>query len=272
MPAGFGAIYVLPSHPVTSARRPRAPRSGHRLRYDIGHATSPSAVSLARHSAVAVIVSPRRRGRTPRPDHAGPAAATRTRSSSAVAAANPRTIVVLETGSAVLMPWLELGDGRARDVVPGAGGRARRSLDLLSGQVDPSGKLPVTFPASPTLRPDVTAATFGGVGGQGALLRRHRRRLPLVRRPTRSTPAFSFGFGLSYTNFGFSDLSAATTAERRDRGRRPRSPTPARSRGADVVQCYVGRPAVGPASRPGSCAASSGWISLPGRRRSCTST
>jgi beta-glucosidase len=159
----------------------------------------------------------------------------------AVAAANPRTIVVLETGSAVLMPWLHAVPAVLETWYPGAtAGTAL--VDLLSGRIDPSGKLPVTFPASesPTAMPDATRATFGGVDGQvvyadGIDVGYRWYQVNGV------TPLFSFGYGLSYTRFQFSRLRASSTPS----GGVTVQATVANVgsvAGSDVVQCYLGYP------------------------------
>ena len=65
----------------------------------------------------------------------------------AVTCANPRTAVVLETGGPVLMPWLEQTAAVLEAWYPGQkGGEA--IAEILSGAANPSGRLPVTFPAS----------------------------------------------------------------------------------------------------------------------------
>ena len=65
----------------------------------------------------------------------------------AVAAANPHTIVVMETGNPVLMPWLSQVSGVLEAWYPGArGGEA--IANILFGDVNPSGHLPISFPAS----------------------------------------------------------------------------------------------------------------------------
>jgi beta-glucosidase len=158
----------------------------------------------------------------------------------AVAAANPHTVVVLETGSAVLMPWLDQVPAVLETWYPGE--TAGTALaDVLSGRVDPSGKLPVTFPASATARPDATAATFGGVGGRTL----YSDGVDVGYRwydANDVTPAFPFGFGLTYTSFGFSKGSLAAG---RDGWTASVSITnTGKVRGADVVQCYVGYPTV----------------------------
>src|ERR1019366_3598757 len=116
----------------------------------------------------------------------------------AVAAANPHTIVVMENAGAQVMPWLGSVSAVLEAWYPGQrGGQA--IANLLFGAVNPSGKLPITFPASVDQLPhpvisDSTANYFEGfnVGykwydSQGF------------------TPLFPFGFGLSYTTFSFSN-------------------------------------------------------------------
>lgn len=236
MPAGFGAIYVLPTHPVTALAALRA-ELGDRLRYDTG--TDPvAAANLARRSDVAIVVvndtESEHLDRTtlalpPREDAL----------IGAVAAANPRTIVVLETGSAVLMPWLGQVGAVLETWYPGE--VAGTSLvDLLSGRVDPSGKLPVTFPTSAAAMPAGTPQTFGGVGGKTV----YAEGIDVGYRWYQAhnvAPAFPFGFGLSYTKFGFSRLKLAALAG----GGVAVDATVTNAgkvAGADVVQCYVGAP------------------------------
>jgi beta-glucosidase len=158
----------------------------------------------------------------------------------AVEAANPRTVVVLETGAPVLLPWLVKTPALLETWYPGD--QAGLSLaQLLSGQVDPSGKLPVTWPATAAARPDTAISEFGGGGGptyyyDGIDVGYRWYQAKGVQ------PAFSFGDGLSYTQFRYSRLSVAprarggwdVTASVTNIGARP---------GADVAQCYVGYPA-----------------------------
>ena len=118
---------------------------------------------------------------------------------SAVAAANPDTVVVLNTGSAVTMPWLSQVKGVVEAWYPGQDDGDEIAA-VLFGDVNPSGKLPVTFPRS-----------------LGAGAREHRRAVAGRRRHRCSTPRaswsgyrwyttkhitplFPFGYGLSYTS------------------------------------------------------------------------
>jgi len=173
----------------------------------------------------------------------------------AVAAANPRTLVVLETGGPVLMPWLAKVPAVLEAWYPGQRGGPAIARALF-GDIDPGGRLPMTFPASvaQTPRPAVVgmdllhaadakrAAGASDVGGSG--------QVPpfAVEYPEGANvgyrwfsargerPLFAFGYGLSYANFRYSDVHAHG------------GPTPtvdftvtntgARA-GADVPQVYV---------------------------------
>jgi beta-glucosidase len=119
-----------------------------------------------------------------------------------VAAANPRTIVVLNTGSPISMPWLEQVAAVVQAWYPGQEcGNA--IADVLFGDTNPSGKLPQTFP----VRLEDTPAYFDFPGengkvyyGEGLFVgyRSYDRR--------KIAPLFPFGFGLSYTTFSYSSL------------------------------------------------------------------
>jgi beta-glucosidase len=135
----------------------------------------------------------------------------------AVAAANPRTVVVLETGGPVTMPWLDKVPAVLEAWYPGsAGGEAIASI--LFGRVNPSGRLPITFPAGegqlprPTQNDPALMTSSPGLPIKGGVVHisydvegsdvgyRWFARQGL-------TPLFPFGFGLSYTQFALSDLA-----------------------------------------------------------------
>ena len=158
----------------------------------------------------------------------------------AVAAANPRTIVVLNTGSAVTMPWVDSVPAVLEAWYPGQeDGDAIASV--LFGDVNPSAKLPVTFPKRLADVPAAGAAQWPGVGGrvgysEGLLVGYRWYDARDV------APLFPFGFGLSYTTFRFANLRVSEP-----RGRPVRVgvdvTNTGRRAGADVVQVYVGHPA-----------------------------
>jgi len=238
MPAGLGAMHVAPTDPVT-AEDALAAVLGPRLHYYDG-ADLRSAADLARHAGAAVVVvhdvEAERHDRTTLALPGNQDALV-----AAVAAANPRTIVVLETGAAVLMPWLHDVAAVLETWYPGeTAGTAL--VDLLSGKVDPSGKLPVTFPAAetPGAMPDATPATFGGVNGAV----QYADGIDVGYRwyeVNRVAPLFSFGYGLSYTRFGFSKIRATTTAAGGINVQATITNVGPVA-GSDVVQCYLGYP------------------------------
>ena len=164
---------------------------------------------------------------------------------SEVAAANPNTILVLDTGGPVLMPWLPKVKGVLEAWYPGQqDGNALAAL--LFGDVDPSGHLPETFPASMAQLPIRSAAQWPGVTVTGDSVGPHSsysERLLVGYRWYQAEhykPLFPFGFGLSYTSFRFSRLSVSP-ARRFVTVRFTLTNTGARA-GADVAQVYVGDP------------------------------
>jgi beta-glucosidase len=159
----------------------------------------------------------------------------------AVAAANPNTVVVLNTGSAVVMPWLGQVRGLLEAWYPGQeDGNALAAL--LFGDVDPSGKLPVTFPASAQQTPTSSPDRWPGVAGQT----RYSEGLLVGYRwydAGHVSPAFPFGFGLSYTTFAFHHLTVGSpsTSDGRESVKVEVTNTGRRA-GAEVVQLYAGDP------------------------------
>jgi beta-glucosidase len=127
----------------------------------------------------------------------------------AVANANHRTIVVLNTGGPVLMPWLHAVDGVLEAWYPGQTfGTAIAAV--LFGDADPAGRLPVTFPASDTQGPAPATQPqhYPGVNG----VESYDEGLDVGYRwydATGQRPLFPFGYGLSYQSFGVSGVTAS---------------------------------------------------------------
>jgi beta-glucosidase len=127
----------------------------------------------------------------------------------AVVAANPHTIVVLETGGPVLMPWLDKVPAVVEAWYAGSGGAVALAQTLF-GDISPSGRLPITFPASedqlprPTLiNPDAAYRPFDVSFPEGSDVGyRWFERQALK-------PLFPFGFGLSYTAFRIDNIQAS---------------------------------------------------------------
>jgi beta-glucosidase len=128
----------------------------------------------------------------------------------AVAAANPRTIVVLKSGSPMLLPWLGDVPALLEAWYPGEeDGNAVAAI--LFGDVNPSGKLPITFPKSLADTPAHTPEQWPGVDQtahytEGILVGYRYYDAQNI------APVFPFGFGLSYTTFAFKNLRVAPAA------------------------------------------------------------
>jgi beta-glucosidase len=197
-------LYLLPSSPLAELRKllPEA-----EIEYDPGMSPAESAL-MARRCGLAVVFGIKLEGEGfDSADLSLPWGQDEV--IEAVAAANPNTIVVLETGNPVVMPWRD----RVRAIVeawyPGqAGGRA--IAEVLAGAVNPSGRLPVTFPASlaQTPRPELdglgtawgTPTTVRYTEGADVGYRWFARQ--------RQRPLYPFGHGLSYTSFEYAGLQA----------------------------------------------------------------
>jgi beta-glucosidase len=155
----------------------------------------------------------------------------------AVASANPNTIVVLETGNPVTMPWRDKVKGIVQAWYPGQAG-AQAIAEVLTGAVNPSGRLPITFPESldQTPRPELpglgtpwgTPVTIAYDEGAEIGYRWFAR--------TSAKPLYAFGHGLSYTTFEYGELeveggdTVTATFSVTNTGERA---------GADVPQLYL---------------------------------
>jgi beta-glucosidase len=148
---------------------------------------------------------------------------------SAVAAANPRTIVVVNSGAPVLLPW---ADEVAAVLVSWFPGQEFGNAlgDVLTGAVEPGGRLPVTWPSSEEGLPSVKPVNGELPYDEGRLI---GYRLYLA---TGRTPLFPFGHGLGYTTWAYEGMAVGgdtVTVSVRNTGNRP---------GREVVQLYASRP------------------------------
>ncbi len=186
----------------------------------------------------------------------------------AVAAANPHTVVVLNTASAVTMPWLKDVRSVLEMWYPGQQyGTALASL--LFGDVNPSGKLPVTFPAGDKQGPwGQNTQQYPGDGTNVAF----SEGLQVGYRwydANGEQPLFPFGYGLSYTTFGYSNLTLTpgvgtmtVSFDVTNTGTVP---------GAEVPQVYVGSPATPTVPMAVRALGGFGRVSLdPGQTRHVT--
>ncbi len=163
----------------------------------------PAAVALAQSSSVAIICVGQRTGE----------GADRTSLSlpgdqdaliSAVAAVNTNTIVVVYCSSSTLMPWSTNIAASLVAWFPGLE-NGNALAQVLFGDVNPSGRLPVTIPATASQVPANTTAQFPGINGHVT----YSEGLNMGYRwydASNVPPQFPFGHGLSYTTFGYSNL------------------------------------------------------------------
>ena len=160
----------------------------------------------------------------------------------AVAAANPHTVVVVQAGAPITMPWLGQVSSVLDTWYPGqTDGTAL--ADVIYGRANPSGHLPITFPASLADVPAATPAQFPGENGtvqysEGLLVGYRWYDQQGIQ------PMFPFGFGLSYTQFGYSNLQVASQVD----GTTPVGVTATVTNegsvaGSDVAQLYLQFPA-----------------------------
>lgn len=153
----------------------------------------------------------------------------------AVAAANPHTVVVLETGSPVTMPWVETPAAILETWYGGSDG-ANALGDILFGAVNPSGKLPNTFPRSdldlphPTILMPPSQVVYDE-GVKVGYKWYDNEKKPVL---------FPFGYGLSYTSYRYSALSL--TAGKTIKARFTLANTGARD-GAEIAEVYAALPA-----------------------------
>jgi beta-glucosidase len=165
----------------------------------------------------------------------------------AVTAANPRTVVVLETGNPVQMPWLEQCGAILEAWYPGQYGAAALA-DVLFGHVNPSGHLPMTFPRGVDQLPRPVLPGSGQPKGSSYDIALNEGAQVGYRwfARTGAQPLYPFGYGLSYTTFAVSDLKVVggntltISFDLTNTGKRA---------GADVPQVYLRSAAGRPVSR-----------------------
>lgn len=157
-------------------------------------------------------------------------------------AVNKNIVLVLLSGNAVEMPWIEKVPAIVQGWYPGTmGGKAL--ANVLSGAVNPSGKLPFSFPKK---LEDCGAHAFGDICYPGDSIREEYKEGILVGyrwHDTKKIPAlFPFGYGLSYTTFSYGKATASAKAMKE--GDELTVSIPVKNSGnvtgKEVVQLYIG--------------------------------
>jgi beta-glucosidase len=198
-------LYLLPSTPVEELRKllPQA-----QIEFDPGQ-TPAEAALLARRSDVVIAFGIRVEGEGfDLPDLTLPWGQDAV--IEAVASVNPNTLVVLETGNAVAMPWRSKVKGIVQAWYPGqAGGQA--IAEVLTGKINPSGRLPITFPADLTQTPRPELPGLGTPWGTPTRIRYDEGAEVGYRwyDQNGAKPLYAFGHGLSYTRFAYKDFKVS---------------------------------------------------------------
>ncbi|MCW2946367.1 MAG: bglX [Actinoallomurus sp.] len=238
---GGGSSHVVPLYtvdPVTGVKK-RLP-SGSTVSYADGSDVT-AAAALAKSADVAlVMVGDQETEGKDRPNLS--LSGDQDQLVAAVAEANPHTVVVVKSGAPVLMPWLDKVPAVIEAWYPGEeDGNAVSAV--LFGDVNPSGKLPVTFPRAEGDTPAHTPDRWPGVNGTVT----YSEGLQIGYRwydGQDITPLFPFGYGLSYTTFRYGDLSVSRALAPGGHVRVGVDVTNTGSRaGADVAQVYLSAPA-----------------------------
>jgi beta-glucosidase len=255
---GGGSSHVVPLYTVDplDGLRSRAGYSVNISFADGGDVQSAAAIAKAADVAIIMVGELDAEGR----DHPITLSPDQDRLVETVAAANPRTIVVIKSGSAVLMPWEEKVPAILEAWYPGEeDGNAVAAV--LFGDANPSGKLPLSFPKNLA---DVAANTPEQYPGIEKTARYSEGVFVGYRHfdARNIAPLFPFGHGLSYTTFAYSNLHISQKVVRSTLSTAAAGPSlPAiivtcdventgTVEGAEVVQLYVGIPGAGGVPQP----------------------
>jgi len=246
--AGWMAQVWFPPSPVKVLQ---AEFAGAKVEYDSG-ANPASAAELARKSNVAIVFAYQWESEGMDLENLS-LPVKQDELIEAVAAANPKTIVVLETGTAVTMPWLDKV-GAVLEAWYGGSGGAHAVMNILAGEVNPSGKLAMTFPKSEAdlPHPQLVKPMPDQLGEKAVMKTGQAEPTFSVHYDEglkvgykwydaeKKAVLFPFGYGLSYTTFAYSGLKVTPGAEMtvsftvKNTGRRD---------GAEIAEVYVALPA-----------------------------
>jgi beta-glucosidase len=252
MTGGGGSAHVNPVYtvdPVPGIKN----RVGPRVAVTFADGSDiPAAVALAESADVAIVMvgDTETEGR----DHSIALGGNQDELVAAIAAANPNTVVIVKSGSAVLMPWVDSVPAILEAWYPGEeDGNAVAAL--LFGDFNPSGKLPITFPRNVEDLPASTPEQYPGVNGvahysEGVFVGYRHFDAGSI------DPLFPFGHGLSYTSFSYDNLvideSSACSSENPDHTFCVDLDVTntGNCAGGEAVQLYVGMPSTDDVPQP----------------------
>jgi beta-glucosidase len=240
MTGGGGSSHVSPILTVSPAEGIRSSLGKNATIHQNSGRDLMEAVALAKSTDVVILMLGDRQ--TEGTDHSIALSGNQDALAAAVLAANPRSIVVLKSGGPVLMPWVDQAHTIVEAWYPGEEDGAAVAA-VLFGAVNPSGKLPITFPKRDEDLPTHSPEEYPGVDG----IAHYSEGLLVGYRwydAKKIDPLFPFGFGLSYTTFAYTNLKISppsgdmsvpvefTVTNTGDRA------------GAEVAQLYVSLPSL----------------------------
>ncbi len=234
MTGGGGSSQVVPAYTVDPVPGIQS-RVGSSVKVALNDGSNISqAVSLAQSADVAIVMIGD--SETEGVDHLISLTGNQDQLVQSVVAANPHTVVVLKSGSAVLMPWAGSVPAILEAWYPGEeDGNAVAAV--LFGDVNPSAKLPLTFPANVSDLPANTPAQYPGINNvanysEGVFVGYRYFDTNNIQ------PQFPFGHGLSYTTFTYSNLKIQSNRIDFD------VTNSGKVAGSEITQVYVGFPSV----------------------------
>jgi beta-glucosidase len=203
MTGGGGSSHVVPLYTVSPLEGIQQ-RVGSKVKVTLVDGKNVSeAAALAKSSDVAIVMVGD--DATEGKDHLLTLSGNQDELLEAIAGTNPRTILVLKTGSPILMPWVDKVPSILEAWYPGEEDGSAVAA-ILFGDVNPSGKLPITFPRSLADLPANTPEQYPGVNGTA----RYSEGIFVGYRhfdAHKVEPLFPFGYGLSYTTFACKNLA-----------------------------------------------------------------
>jgi beta-glucosidase len=249
LPGGSGSADVLPTYtiePSNGVRQQLLPGGFASRLETIDGNDLEEAAKLAKESEVAIVMVGANQGEGS--DHPIDLSPAQNKLIEIVAGANPKTVVVLKTGSAITMPWIDRVAAVIEAWYPGQedGYAVAR---VLFGEVNPSGKLPITFPVSGQ---DTLARNSDQYPGNGKEVH-YSEGINVGYRWFATNgikPLYPFGYGLSYTTFEYSKPRLVSSEHKPEATVSFEVKNTGKFAGAEIAQIYVGFPAITEGDEP----------------------